>query len=327
MSIGAPNRKGPVQWGILGTGGITRALLRGASRTTAVEIVAVGSRTAERADAYAAEHGIGRAHPSYEALLADPDVEAVYISLPNSLHHPWTMRALEAGKHVLCEKPYSRRPADVANAFDVADRAGLVLSEAFMWRHHPQARAMVDLLPELGELQTIRATFSFVLDRPNDIRLRSDLDGGSLMDVGSYCVSGARLLTGEEPDLVFGTQVVGPSGVDVRFNGLLHFPGGAVAEFMSSFEADHRGLEAIGSDGSARLNNPWLPDDPDPFLVRDGVEMPIPFSDPYQLELEDVSAAIREGRSPLLGRADALGQAHAIEALYRSADSGLPVRL
>jgi predicted dehydrogenase len=325
--VSSSSRNEPVRWGILGTGGITRALLRGARRTDAVEIVAVGSRTRERADAYAAEHGIGRVHSSYEALLADPQVEAVYVALPNSLHHPWTMRALEAGKHVLCEKPYSRRHADVAAAFDLADRAHLVLCEGFMWRHHPQARAIVGLLPELGALQTIRATFSFVLDRPNDVRLRADLDGGSLMDVGTYCVSGARLLTGEEPDLVFGTQVVGPSGVDVRFNGLLHFPGGAVAEFMSSFETEHRGLEAIGSDGSARLTNPWLPNDPDPTLVHDGVETPIDFSDPYQLELEDVSAAIREHRPPLLGRADALGQARAIEALYKSADSGVAIRL
>jgi predicted dehydrogenase len=317
----------PVRWGILGTGGITRALLRGARRTDAVDVIAAGSRTPVRAEAYAHEHGIARAHGSYESLLADPDVEAVYISLPNSLHHPWTMRALAAGKHVLCEKPYTRRHAEVAVAFDLADRAGLVLCEAFMWRHHPQARTIVEILPEIGELQTIRATFSFVLDRPNDIRLRADLDGGSLMDVGTYCVSGARLLTGEEPDLVFGTQVVGPSGVDVRFNGLLRFPGGAVAEFMSGFETEHRGLEAIGRDGSVRLTNPWLPNDPDPTLVRDGVDTPIDFFDPYQLELEDVSAAIREHRAPLLGRADALGQARAIEALYQSAETGLPVRL
>ena len=323
----ASSHPDPVRWGILGTGGITRALLRGAHRTAAVEVVAVGSRTADRAEAYAKEHRIGRAHPSYEALLADPDVEAVYISLPNSLHHPWTMRALQAGKHVLCEKPYTRRHAEVALAFDTAARAGLVLSEAFMWRHHPQALAIVELLPEIGELQTIRTTFSFVLDRPDDIRLRADLDGGSLMDVGTYCVSGARLLTGEEPDLAFGTQVVGPSGVDVRFNGLLRFPGGAVAEFMSSFETDHRGLEAIGSEGSVRLTNPWLPDDPDPILVRDGDQTPIAFADPYQLELEDVSAAIRQHRPPMLGRADALVQARALEALYQSAETGLPVHL
>ena len=300
-------------------------LLAGARRTTAVEVVAVGSRTVERAAEFAAEHGIARSHGSYEALLADPDVEAVYISLPNSLHHPWTLRALEAGKHVLCEKPYSRRPADVVAAFDAADRRGLVLTEGFMWRHHPQARTIGELLSDLGELQTIRATFSFVIEHQSDVRLRSDLDGGSLMDVGTYCVSGARLLTGEEPDLVFGVQVVGPTGVDVRFNGLLHFPGGAVAEFMSGFEADHRGLEAIGSDGSVRLTNPWLPEDAS--YVRDGVEVPFGPFDPYQLELEDLSRAIRERRPPLLGRADALGQARAIDALYRSAATGVPIRL
>ena len=318
-----PDAHEPVRWGLLGTGGITRSLLAGARRSSAVEIVAVGSRTGERAAEFAAANGIGRAHPSYEALLADPEVEAVYISLPNSLHHPWTLQALAAGKHVLCEKPYSRRPADVHAAFDTADRAGLILSEAFMWRHHPQARAAVELLPTLGELQTIRATFSFTLEREGDVRLERDLDGGSLMDVGCYCVSGARLLTGEDPDVVYGIQVVGPTGVDVRFNGLLHFPGGAVAEFMSGFETDHHGLEAIGSDGSFRLTSPWLAEAAS--VVRDGVETAFDLVDPYQLELEDLSSAIREGRRPLLGREDALGQAHTIEALYRSAESGTPV--
>jgi D-xylose 1-dehydrogenase (NADP+, D-xylono-1,5-lactone-forming) len=319
------NRNEPVRWGILGTGGITRALLTGARRTSAVEILAVGSRTPERATEFATEHGIARSHGTYEALLADPDVEAIYISLPNSLHHPWTLRAIQAGKHVLCEKPYSRRPAEVVAAFDAADRKALVLSEGFMWRHHPQARRIVELLPELGELQTIRATFSFVMERQNDIRLRPDLDGGSLMDVGAYCVSGARLLTGEEPDLVYGMQFVGASGVDERFSGLLHFPGGAVAEFMSGFEANHRGLEAIGSEGSVRLTDPWQ--SRNTALVRDGVEVPFDPYDPYQLEIEDVSRAIREGRPPLLGRADALGQARAIDALYRSAAAGTPIRL
>ena len=323
--MGPSNRNEPVRWGILGTGGITRALLTGARRSSAVEIVAVGSRTRERATEFAAAHGIARPHASYEALLADPDVEAVYISLPNSLHHPWTLRALEAGKHVLCEKPYSRRPADVVAAFQAADRAGLVLSEAFMWRHHPQARKLVELLPELGELQTIRATFSFAMGGRDDIRLQPDLDGGSLMDVGAYCISGARLLTGEEPDHVYGMQVIGRSGVDERFSGLLHFPGGAVAEFMSGFGANHRGLEAIGSEGSVRLTDPWQ--SRNAALVRDGVEVPFDTADPYQLELEDVSEAIREGRPPLLGRADALGQARAIDALYRSAAAGTPIRL
>ena len=155
--------EGPVRWGILGTGGINTKFLAGSRLASAAEVVAVASRDPARATAYASDHGIGRAHGSYEALLADPDVEAVYISLPNSLHHPWTMAALAAGKHVLCEKPYSPRPADVEAAFAAAEAAGLVLSEAFMWRHHPQVALLKQLMPRIGELRTIRATFSFVL--------------------------------------------------------------------------------------------------------------------------------------------------------------------
>ncbi len=315
----------PVRWGILGSAGITAKLLAGARRSSAVTIVAAGSRSQTRADAFAAANGIDRAHGTYEALLADRDIEAVYIALPNSLHHLWTLRALAAGKHVLCEKPYSRHPAEVDEAFDLADRAGLVLSEAFMWRHHPQARLAVELLPELGSLQTIRATFSFVLDDPADIRLRADLAGGSLMDVGCYCVSGARLLAGEEPDLAFGLATIGPSGVDLRFSGLLHFPSGAVAELTSGLTSDHRGLEAIGSAGSFRLSDPWQARPA--TLIRDGVETIFDALDPYQLEIEDVSAAIRGRTAGRLGRTDALGQARAIDALYRSAEIGAPVRV
>ena len=153
----------PVRWGLLGTGDITNKVTRGARRSDRVQFVAVGSRTPERAEAYAGSHDVPRAHGSYEALLDDPDVEAVYISLPNSLHHEWTMHALRAGKHVLCEKPYSTRVEDVEEAYNLANARNLVLSEGFMWRHHPQATALKALLPELGELQTIRATFSFVL--------------------------------------------------------------------------------------------------------------------------------------------------------------------
>ncbi len=316
---------GPVRWGILGTGGITAKLLAGAATSTATSVVAVGSRTQARADAFAAEAGIPRAHGSYDDLLEDPLVEAVYISLPNALHHPWTMRSLAAGKHVLCEKPYTRHPHEVEEAFDLAERAGLVLSEAFMWRHHPQADRLVALLPRLETLQTIRSTFSFVLDDPANVRSSPELDGGSLMDVGCYCVSGARLLTGEEPDLVVGLQTTGPTGVDIRFDGLLHFPSGVVASFMSGFTAEHRGLEAIGSAGSARLTDPWHARPA--ILIHDGVETEVGSDDPYQLELDDLSAAIRGRTTVRLDRTDALGQARTIEALYRSASIGLPVRL
>jgi xylose dehydrogenase (NAD/NADP) len=315
----------PVRWGVLGTADINRKWLKGASLTDAADVVAICSRTEERARAAAERFGIPRWHSTYEALLADPDVEALYISLPNSLHHEWTMRALAAGKHVLCEKPYTRHPDDVTQAFDAADAAGLVLSEAFMWRHHPQAARLRELLPGVGRLQTIRASFNFVLDRDADIRLRPDLEGGSLMDVGCYCVSGARYAAGEEPEWVFGTSVGDAGSVDRRFTGMLRFPSGVVAEFTSSFMVDHRGLELIGTDGTVLFTDPWqsMP----ATVIVDGVETAFDEIDPYQCEIDNVSAAIRGEAEPRLGRADALGQARAIEALYRSAAEGSAVRL
>ena len=318
-------RQRPVRWGLLGTGTITRKLLAGASRTATAEIVAVGSRDADRATTFGAANGIRMAHGSYEALLADPEVDAVYISLPNGLHHGWTMHALAAGKHVLCEKPYTRHPEEVEEAFEAAEAAGLVLSEGFMWRHHPQVALLRSIVAAIGPLQLIRATFSFLLENEADVRLSAELDGGSLMDVGCYCISGARLLAGEEPSEVIGVAAFDESGVDRRFTGILRFPSGLVAEFSSGFTANHRGLEAIGRDGSVYATDPWQSS---PATIRrDGVETVLPPADPYALELEDMAAAIRGERPALLGRADALGQARTIEALYRSAETGVVVRL
>jgi predicted dehydrogenase len=315
----------PVRWGILGTGDINDRFLPGARLTDAVEIVAVGSRTPARAAAFAERHDIPRAHGTYEELLADPGVEAIYNALPNSLHHEWTIKALAAGKHVLCEKPYTRHAAEVDEAFDAADRAGLVLSEAFMWRHHPQARRLVESMPGIGELQAIRATFGYVQEGAADVRLRPDLDGGSLMDVGCYCVSGSRLITGEEPDVVYGVALSGPTGVDIRFSGMLHFPSGVVAEFISGFTSTHHTLEAIGSGGALMLTNPWQGQPVS--IVRDGVETKLDGENAYKLELEDVGRAIRGEGAPLLGRADAMGQARTLDGLLRSAETGQPVRL
>ena len=153
----------PVRWGVVSTARINRKVLPGARAADGVEVIAVGSRDRARGQAFAAEYGIERVHDSYEALLADPDVEAVYIPLPNSLHVPWSVRALEAGKHALCEKPLSRRAADVEKAFAAADRAGRVLMEAFMWRYHPQTEALVRLAQEIAPLRVVRAAFGFPL--------------------------------------------------------------------------------------------------------------------------------------------------------------------
>ncbi|HKG55823.1 MAG TPA: Gfo/Idh/MocA family oxidoreductase [Candidatus Limnocylindrales bacterium] len=313
-----------LRWGILGTGAINDRVLRH-GREARAEFVAVGSRTPDRAADFASRHGIERAHGSYDDLLGDPLVEAVYICLPNSLHHPWTLRALAAGKHVLCEKPYTRRPAEVVEAFDAADVARLQLMEGFMWRHTPQARRFVELLPQIGDLRAIRATFSFVLTNPSDIRVSASLDGGSLMDVGAYCVSGARLVTGSEPEAVHGDQLLGPSGVDVRFTGMLRFAGGVVATIACGFDFEHATLEAIGGAGSIFLRDPWTGSAR--TITVNGRDVDVEPADPYRLELDNFAAAVRGDEAPLLGRADALGQARAIEALYRAAAAGEAVKV
>jgi D-xylose 1-dehydrogenase (NADP+, D-xylono-1,5-lactone-forming) len=320
-----------VRWGLLSTARINAKLIAGAAASERSEIAAVASRDKARAEAFAAEHGIPRAHGSYEELLADPGVDAVYVPLPNALHVEWSIAALQAGKHVLCEKPMSRHPDQIDAAFDAAHAAGRVLSEAFMWRHHPQARALAALVADgaVGELAVVRAAFSFPLTDPADVRLAPELDGGALMDVGCYCVSGARLVAGE-PLRVFGEQVIGGGGVDVRFAGTLHFPGDVVAQFDCGFTLPGRDeLEIIGSEGSLFLDDPWHGRSPGIEVRRNGAAELIAAEpgNPYGHELDHMAAAILDGAAPRLGRADALGQARTIEALYRSADTGAPVAL
>lgn len=310
----------PIRWGFLSTAKINRLVLAGARESDEVEIVAVASRERARAEAYARENAIERAYGDYEELLADPDVEAVYVSLPNSMHVDWSIRALEAGKHVLCEKPLARRPEEAERAFDAAERAGRLLAEAFMYRHHPQTRRVAELVRDgaVGELRGIRAVFSFPLADLENVRMKPDLDGGALMDVGCYCVSGARLLAGE-PESVRGEQRLGPTGVDTTFAGVLRFPGDVVAAFHCSMDLPFRQeLEVFGTGGTLLVQAPWRVDVGGDVLIA-GERLDVPEADAYQLELEDLVAAIRGEREPLLGRDDALGQARAIDALYRSA--------
>jgi xylose dehydrogenase (NAD/NADP) len=311
----------PIRWGVLGTGGILDRFLPGARRSAATNVVAIASRDGERARSVAADRGIGRSFGSYDALLAAPDIDAVYICLPNSMHHEWTMRSLAAGKHVLCEKPYSTRTADVDEAYDRADAAGLVLTEGFMWRHTPHALRFVAELPQIGELRTIRTTFSFLVASDTDIRLSRELAGGSLMDVGTYCVSASRLIAGREPVGAVGVAWPAASGVDERFSGILEFGEGLVATLTSGFRSDHSSIEAIGSAGSLRLDHPFA-GRATTLTGPDGFEAEIPRVNPYELELDDFAAAVRGEHPARLGRADAVGQARALAALYESAASG-----
>jgi predicted dehydrogenase len=307
-----------VRWGILSTARINRKLLAGAREAAGVDVVAVGSRDRAGGEAFAAEHGIPRVHGSYDELLADPDVEAVYIPLPNALHLPWSARALEAGKHVLCEKPLSRRAADVEVAFDVAERARRLLMEAFMWRYHRQTDALVRLAQEIAPLRVVRAAFGFPLPAHDtaNVRLSEELEGGSLMDVGCYCVSALRLLCGE-PERV-SAEAVARGGVDGRFAGVLRFPGDVLGTFACGFDVPPLGaIEVVGEGGILVAEDPWH--GIAPRLTRDGEEVPVEAVDPYALELEDFSAAVRAGTRPRLGREDAIGQAVTIEALYAAA--------
>ena len=322
----------PVQFGIISTAAINAHVLAGVASSSSVEIHAIASRTQVGADAYAALHGIPRAHGSYEALLADPEVQAVYVPLPNSLHIEWTIMALEAGKHVICEKPLGRRLPDVERAFQASERAGRILTEAFMYRHHPQTVRFAELAAtEIGRLRIIRASLGGTLVGADNVRLRTDLDGGALMDVGCYCVSAARLLGGE-PEVAIGRWIVGPSGVDTRFAGLLTFPDDVIATFDCGFDlAPTAVLEAIGSRGSIRAVDPFLLQSSAIELTTDGMptqRIEVPVADSYRLEFENLAAAIRGTGVPLLGKSDAVGQARVLEALHRSAEnSGEPVEL
>ena len=320
-----------VRWGILSTARINRLVIPGAHASEKVELVGVAGRDRARAEAYAKEWEIPRAYGSYEALLADDEIEAVYISLPNNLHVEWSIRSLEAGKHVLCEKPLAKRAAEVERAFDAAARAGRLLSEAFMYRHNPQARRLVELVDggAIGDLRVVRSCFSFTVGDPQNIRLRPELDGGALMDVGCYCVSGSRLLAGE-PQHVFGRQLIGATGTDAVFTGLLSFPGDVFALFDCGTMLPTRDeLEAIGTEASLFLDDPWHGRRPVIELRRSGGVERIELErvDNYRLELENVSDAIRGEGELLLGREDAVANARAIEALASSAESGLPVEL
>jgi predicted dehydrogenase len=301
-----------------------------------VRVAAVASRDLARAESYARERGIERAYGSYDALLVDSEIEAVYIGLPNGLHVEWSIRALEAGKHVLCEKALDKRADRVEEAFDTAERADRFLMGGFMFRHHPQTQRLAELVAsgDLGEPRLVRAAFSFSLTELGDVRMRPELDGGSITDVGCYCISAIRLLAGE-PESVTATQVLGSTGVDVRFAGTLAFPRDIVGYFDCAFDLPYRSeLEVVGSEAVARVVDPFtigsLGIGGAGIELRRGDDVELLRADEanhFKLELENLSDAIRGLGDPLLGRQDGVGQARTIEALYRAAGDGVAVDL
>ncbi len=262
-----------LRWGILGTARINRRLIPALRLAARSELVAVASRTRTRADAYAAEWNIPRAFAGYQALLDQPGIDAVYIPLPNSHHVPWTLAAVAAGKHVLCEKPMALAPADVDRIHASASAAKVVVEEGFMYRHEPLTAKVLELVHggAIGRVRAIVSGFTFALTNASDPRLDPALGGGSLWDVGCYPVTYARLLVGRDPKMVFGSAHWHTTGVDEEFTGMLRFPGGTTATIYSGFRAALRTwLEVLGSDGALTVPNPFKPGVRESLVIERG---------------------------------------------------------
>jgi predicted dehydrogenase len=317
-----------MRWGLLSTAAISKDVAAAAEGSDEAEIFAVASRELGRAEAHAREVGAERAYGSYDELLADPDVEAIYVAIPNSMHVDWTIRALDAGKHVLCEKTFAVRAADAEAAFEAADRNDRLLTEGFMWRHHPQIAKLLELVESgaIGELRALCCSFSGAVF-PNDIRLQADLDGGALTDMGCYCVHALRTVAGE-PVRVHAEQRVGPTGVDMALAATMRFAGDVIGTFDCELEVPDRArLEIVGETGAILLDDPFLAVEGSVELRRnEGTErFEVESGNAYRLELEDFARAARGEKQPLVGREDMIAQAGVIEALLASAREGEPV--
>jgi predicted dehydrogenase len=320
-----------LNWGLLSTARINRALITPLRASKRNRLVAVGSRSQESANAYAREWGISRAHGSYEALLADPEVDVIYNSLPNHLHTEWTIKAVEAGKHVLCEKPLALSVEEVDAMKVAAQQHGRVVAEAFMYRHHPQTLKVQELVKSgaLGTLKLVRGSFSFMLTREGDVRLNPEWGGGSIWDVGCYPISYTRTVIRQAPVEVFGWQVTGKTGVDETFVGQMRFENGILAQFDSSFAIPfHAFMEVIGNEGTLNIPSPFKPGlDEKIYLTRgDKVEtIKIKGQELYIGEVEDMADAILHGKQSLVTLDDSRSSVAVICAFLESARLGKPV--
>jgi xylose dehydrogenase (NAD/NADP) len=315
---------GPVRWGILSTAAINERVIRDCKDSSDVDFVGIASRSASSAEQAAVGYGINRGYDSYEALLSDPDIEAVYIPVPNRLHVEWAVRALDAGKHVLCEKPLSATREGASTAFDASERNQRLLVEAFMWRFHPQTSAVRQLVAEgrIGDLRLVRSTLTFPLaDLADDVRMDPALDGGALMDVGCYCLSAFRLFAGE-PTATNVIAELGPTGVDVRAVGLLDGPNGVIGQFDCGMTLPRRDeLQLVGTRGVISVPDPWHCRGDAVTVISSGIreELRVPLADAYRVQFETVSRCIREGSKPEWGRHDAEAQALLLDQLRRQA--------
>lgn len=327
-----------IRWGILSTAGINHNLLDPIREARRSELAAVASRSLEKARTYAQDNDIPQTYGSYEELLAAPDIDVIYNPLPNTLHAEWSVKAAQAGKHVLCEKPLVPTLEEMDQIEAAAQTHNVVIFEAFMSLHHPQTRKIQEMIQsgQLGELQLISSWFHYYLP-PKDtdnIRLKPSLAGGSLWDVGVYPNSLAIMLVGQPPVEVWGSQIKDESGVDIFFAGQLKFADGVVAQISSGFRSPFRtGAHIVGSRGLIKITEPWKPGlDGEPefiFADLDGHEsrIEIPFYNAYRAEVEAMEACLLDGAEPVVPLSLSRHFLRSVLALYQSADAEQPARL
>jgi len=322
-----------LNWGLLSTARINEALITPLNTSKRNRLAAVASRSQSTADAYAHQWNIPRALGSYEALLADPDIDVIYNPLPNHLHAEWTIKALRAGKHVLCEKPLALTLTEVDDIAAATRETGKVAAEAFMYRHHSQTVKVKEIVEsgQLGSLRIVRGAFSFTLTREGDIRLQKETGGGSIWDVGCYPISYARYIAGGNPQEVYGAQILSDEGVDLVFVGQMHFSDEVNAQFNCGFKLpSEQFMEVVGTEGVLRIPLPFKPNRKEEiYLTRDGntEKIKIPGQELYIGEVEDMYDAVVAGSAPRVSLADSRGNTATILALLESARMGKPVSL
>ncbi len=323
-----------LRWGLLGTARINRLLIPAIRASARSVVAAVASRAASRAQAYAREWGIPGALGSYEALLGS-DIDILYVPLPNSLHAHWTLAALAAGKHVLCEKPLALRVDDVHAVAAAAAAHRRVVTEGFMYRHHARTQRVEELLAAgaIGELQLVAGTFSYRRSRAADVRLDPALGGGALWDVGCYPVSFAQMCAGAEPRLAIGWHHTGPTGVDEQFAGTVVYGNGVHAQVSASFSAAYStAVRLTGTAGTLDIPRPFKPAAVDCIWIRrdgsdDAEEVIVTGAAPFVDEVTDMEDAVLGVRPPRITLADSARHAAALTALYASARSRRQVEI
>lgn len=327
-----------VRWGILSSAKIgTGKVIPGMQKGEHLEITAISSRSLDRAEEAARELGIAKAYGSYEELLADPDIDAVYNPLPNHMHVPWSIKAANAGKHVLCEKPIALSAEEVGLLIEARDRTGVNITEAFMVRHHPQwltAREIVNS-GEIGELRAIQCFFSYFNRNADDIRNNSDMGGGALMDIGVYPIVASRFITGEEPRRVVGLVENDPDfGVDRLSSAILEFSNVQSTFTCSTQLVPYQRVHLLGTTCRVEIEIPWNapPDTPRRIFLDDGEDRTsesrevrtIDVADQYHLQGDAFSRSILENDFSLAGPPleDAVKNMRVVDALFESAKSG-----